>query len=703
LVDSVTMELSRRGYGIDLVIHPVLRVRRDSEGRLTEVLEPGNGAQGALAESVIHAEVIRQPDREQRLELGDAIERVLEQVSAAVGDWQAMRGAALTLAGELSEHPPPVEEDERREAESFLRWLTDDHFTFLGYREYELVSDGEQAGLKAVPGSGLGILQGAPVTPYTKLQEKAVALARAPHVLVLTKANSRSTVHRPAYLDYIGVKKYGSDGEVIGERRFLGLYTTAAYKASAGEIPIVRGKVHSVLARAGFPADSHDAKALLEILESYPRDSLFQIETEQLFEIAIGILGLGERQRVRLFVRRDQLDRFISCLVCIPRDRFNTENRERVGRILAEAFGGTQVDWSLHLTESVLVRVYYIVHCDGDGPADYDVAEIEARVVEATRDWSDDLRLALIDELGEERAARLHARYRSAFPPAYRADWVARSAVLDIARLEELGSSGEPIISLYRPPEAPEDAVRCKLFSTAGVSLSDVLPTFEHMGAKVVDERPYEVNPRDSEPIWIYDFGLRCGAEDVERVRDAFQDAFLGVWRGELENDGLNGLVLRAGLTGAEIAIIRALAKYLRQAAVAFSDAYMERTLLAHPGIAVLLVRLFFARFEPGGHGAEAGKRLQRELEQAIDAVESLDEDRILRAFLSVLRATLRTNYFRRDEHGAPRKYLSFKLDPSELSILPLPRPRFEIFVYSPRVEGVHLRGGKVARGGLRW
>ncbi|MBV9836500.1 MAG: NAD-glutamate dehydrogenase, partial [Solirubrobacterales bacterium] len=703
LVDSVTMELSRRGYGIDLVIHPVLQVRRDSGGRLTEVLEPGNGARDAIAESVIHAEVIRQPDREQRIELGDAIERVLEQVSAAVADWQAMRGAALTLAAELSEHPPPVEEDERWEAESFLRWLTDDHFTFLGYREYELVSDGEQAGLKAVPGSGLGILQGAPVTPYTKLQEKAVALARAPHVLVLTKANSRSTVHRPAYLDYIGVKKYDSDGEVIGERRFLGLYTTAAYKASAGEIPIVRGKVHSVLARAGFPADSHDAKALLEILESYPRDSLFQIETEQLFEIAIGILGLGERQRVRLFVRRDQLDRFISCLVCIPRDRFNTENRERVGRILAEGFGGTQVDWSLHLTESVLVRVYYIVHCDGDGPADYDVAEIEARVVEATRDWSDDLRLALIDELGEERAARLHARYRSAFPPAYRADWVARSAVLDIARLEELGSSGEPIISLYRPPEAPEDAVRCKLFSAAGVSLSDVLPTFEHMGAKVVDERPYEVNPRDSEPIWIYDFGLRCGAEDVERVRDAFQDAFLGVWRGELENDGLNGLVLRAGLTGAEIAIIRALAKYLRQAAVAFSDAYMERTLLAHPGIAVLLVRLFFARFEPGGHGAEAGKRLQRELEQAIDAVESLDEDRILRAFLSVLRATLRTNYFRRDEHGAPRKYLSFKLDPSELSILPLPRPRFEIFVYSPRVEGVHLRGGKVARGGLRW
>ncbi len=248
-----------------------------------------------------------------------------------------MRGRAETLVGELDEQEPPgLDPAGIEEAKAFLHWLTHDHFTFLGYREYEFVSDGDQDGLKAVPDSGLGILRGAPVTPYTKLRPRAVALARSPHALVITKANSRSTVHRPAYLDYIGVKKFDADGVVIGERRFLGLYTSVAYKTSAREIPIVRGKVDYVLERAGFPPDSHDYKALLEILESYPRDSMFQVESDDLFDIAIGILALGERQRLRLFVRRDRLDRFVECLVCIPRDRFNTENRERIARILTE-------------------------------------------------------------------------------------------------------------------------------------------------------------------------------------------------------------------------------------------------------------------------------------------------------------------------------------------------------------------------------
>ncbi len=718
IVDSVTMELGRQGYAIDLVIHPVIWIRRDDAGQLIDVLEPGGAEPDARAESILHLEVARETDRAALARLGENVERVLDEVRAAVEDWKPMRERTAMLVEEFEAAPPPIDPDELEEVKRFLAWVADNHFTFLGYRQYDLVYSDDEAGLKAVVESGLGILRGTPATPYTKLSSAASALATAPHALVLTKANSRATVHRPSYLDYIGVKRFDADGEVVGERRFLGLYTTSAYRARARGIPMLRGMIDAVLARAGFPPHSHDAKALLEIIESYPRDSLFQMDTDDLFSISMGILGLGERQRVRLFVSRDQLDRFVECLVCIPRDRFNTENRERVGRILIEEFNGSHLDWTLQLSESLLARVRYIIHCPEGVPERYDVAEIEARLVQATRAWTDDLRAALIEDHGEEHGTRIYKRYERAFPPGYRSDWVARSAVVDIGRIEELESGGEPIISLYRPLEAQQGVVRCKLFSLSEVSLSDVLPTFEHMGAKVVDERPYEITPDRGEPVWVYDFGLRISTEDIDEIRDDFQEAFLGVWRGELEDDRLNGLVLEGALTGRQITIIRTIAKYLRQAGIAFSDAYMERTLLAHPKIATLLVRLFVARFDPDRHDARTTEQTKAEIEKAIDAVKSLDEDRILRSFLSVVCAALRTNYFRTDngppttDHengigepadGIARTCVSIKLDSSQVPVLPLPRPRFEIFVYSPRVEGVHLRGGKVARGGLRW
>ena len=703
IVDSVTMDLARGSYGIDLVIHPVVRVRRDADGQLIEVLEPDASAPDAIAESVLHAEIARERDPRRLADLHDGVERVLDEVRAAVEDWRLMRDRASQLIDELDEHPPPVDPGEIEEVKSFLRWVAEDHFTFLGYREYDLVIDRDGAGLQVRPDSGLGILRRPPEHPFNRLGPKAVRLALAPLSLVLTKANSRSTVHRPAYLDYIGVKRYSPEGEVIGERRFLGLYTSTAYHASLLDIPFLRNKVKRVLQRAGFPTASHDLKALIEILESYPRDSLFQMDSDELFEIAMGILGLGERQRVRLFVRRDPLDRFIECLVTIPRDRFNTENRERVAAILLEAFGGSHLDWTLQLSESVLARVLYVIHTPDGTPDHYDVAEIESRLGDATRAWTDDLRTALVTEYDEDRGLKLASRYERAFPLGYRADWPARFAVSDIDKIEELGAGNGPIMSLYRPRSDQVGTLRCKLFSPGVVSLSDVLPTFEHMGAQVIDERPYEISPSGATKAWIYDFGLRCVAEDVERVREMFQNAFLAARRGELEDDGLNGLVLRAALSGREITIVRAIAKYLRQAGIAFSDAYMERTLLGHPDVATLLVKLFCARFDPDGRDPHRAEQLAAEIGEAIDAVTSLDEDRILRSFQTVVSATLRTNYFVIDEDDAPRPFLSFKLDPEQIAFLPAPRPKFEIFVYSPRFEGVHLRGGKVARGGLRW
>jgi glutamate dehydrogenase len=706
IVDSVIMELSRQGCNIELMIHPVMRVVRDGNGELAQVLEPGGMAFGFLTESVIHAEVAHQSDPDRLAVLRAGVELVLEEVRAAVEDWAEMRAKTTALATELRRQAPPAGPHELIETEAFLSWLADEHFTFLGYREYVLSPGVQSAELTAVDGSGLGILRGTSRSQSKTLTGKALALARSPHPLVLTKANSRATVHRPAYLDYVGVKQFAPDGTVLGERRFLGLYTTTAYKTSPRDIPLLRDKVERVLGHAAFPPDSHDAKGLIDILESLPRELLIGIDTEDLFEIAIGILGLGERQRVRLFVTADQLDRFVSCTLCMPRDRFNTENRQRAGRILAEAFGGAQVDWRLHLSESLIVRVDYVVHTPGGVPETYDVAEIEARIAESTRAWTDQLRAVLIAAHGEQRGGELYVRYGQAFPPAYRADRSADSALLDVDRIEELIAAGHPIIDIYRRPAESENLIRCQLLSARRVSLSDVVPTFEHMGAKVVDERPYEVSPTGTSPVWIYDFGLTCDPQGLARAGTSFADVIIAVWSGHLEDDRLNGLVMGAGLSGREITIIRAVLRYLRQAAVAFSDAYMTETLLRHPTIAVGLVRLFEARFDPDSADAARAEALIAETEAEIDEVQSLDQDRILRNFLAVVLAMLRTNYYRlapRSDPPEPLAYLSFKLDPAKLDVLPRPRPRFEIFVYSPRVEGVHLRGGKVARGGLRW
>jgi glutamate dehydrogenase len=710
LVDSVAMALTRHGSAIHAFVHPIVKVARDDEGRLLELLP---WETDGLDESLIHVEIDRQADQARLDELAAELRRVLADVQAAVEDWPAMRERVRAIVADLDERPPPVASDEVTDAKALLEWMDDDHFTFLGYREYELhAQEGEDA-LSSVAGSGLGILREAERKPvsrsFARLSPEARRLAHAPNLLNLTKANSRATVHRPAYLDYVGVKRFDQGGAVSGERRFLGLYTHTTYRASPWEIPVLRRKAERVIERSGFVAGGHDYKALVEILEGFPRDELFQIEEDDLFDIALGILHLGERRRVRLFVRRDAFGRFMSCLVFLPLERYNTGVRRRIERILQKAFDGTRVDFSARVSESVLARLHVLVHTDEGAPRDFDVAPIEARLAEATRTWSDDLRAVLIEQLGEERGADLYGRYGEAFPPAYRADFAPHVAVADIERIERLDPDGGLDMSLYLPLESPAGHLAFKLLrSGQPILLSDVLPLLENMGARVTDERPFEVRAVDRASVWVYDFGLDYGKNvefQADRVREIFQDAFAEAWRGGLENDGFNRLVLTAELTWREVTLLRAIAKYLRQGGSTFSQAYMEEALAGNPDVARLLVELFRLRFEPSpgeGRGAKV-RGLVREIESRLDAIASLDVDRILRSFLSVIQGMLRTNYFQTGEGGEPKPYLSFKLDPAGIPDLPAPRPMFEIFVYSPRTEGVHLRAGKVARGGIRW
>ncbi|MFF4062383.1 NAD-glutamate dehydrogenase [Streptomyces sp. NPDC001668] len=730
LVDSVTNELTRQGRGIHVVIHPQVVVRRDLTGKLIEILTAPPSARDlphdAHTESWIHVEIDRETDRGDLKQITADLLRVLSDVREAVEDWEKMRDTALRMADELPAEPVAtdlrgMEIDEARE---LLRWLADDHFTFLGYREYQLRPDDS---LAAVPGTGLGILrsdphhageEGHPVSPsFERLPADARAKAREHKLLVLTKANSRATVHRPSYLDYIGVKKFDADGNVVGERRFLGLFSSAAYTESVRRVPVIRRKVDEVLERAGFSPNSHDGRDLLQILETYPRDELFQTPADELESIATSVLYLQERRRLRLYLRQDEYGRYYSALVYLPRDRYTTGVRLRIIDILKEELGGISVDFTAWNTESILSRLHFVVRVPQGTElpqlSDGDKERIETRLVEAARSWADGWAEALNAELGEERAAELSRRYGNAFPEGYKADHTPRSAVADLVHLERLTEENSFALSLYEPVGAAPEERRFKIYRKGdAISLSAVLPVLNRLGVEVMDERPYELRCSDRSIAWIYDFGLRMpksqnGGGDYlgDDGRERFQEAFAATWTGKAENDGFNALVLSAGLNWRQAMVLRAYAKYLRQAGSTFSQDYMEDTLRNNVHTTRLLVSLFEARMSPDRQraGHELVDALLEELDAALDQVASLDEDRILRSFLTVIKATLRTNFFQEAAGGKPHDYVSMKFDPQAIPDLPAPRPAFEIWVYSPRVEGVHLRFGKVARGGLRW
>ena len=721
LVDSVTAELSRHGMTVHLVIHPIARVRRDETGKMIELLPPDAEAKDGIGdsrlESIMHIEASEQSDLAALEHIEERLAGILSDVRAAVEDWRKMRAAVLTEVESIEKAPPAnLAADELAEACAFLRWMEADHFTFLGYREYGYTGRGKQAKREVVPDTGLGILRDPEVQVFDGMRELGQLpddvrdYLLTPTILDVVKTNRLATVHRPVHMDSIAVKKFDAAGKVIGERRFVGLFTSVAYNQSPTSIPLLRLKVARILARAGFPPASHDGKALVNILETFPRDELFQINDDELFEMTLGILHLQERQRTALFVRRDAFERHISCLVYVPRDNFNTDLRLKIQALLEKSFNGTLAAFYTQLSDSVLARVHYIIKTTRGEIPSYDVKELEAQIVEAGRSWTDRLSEALIEAKGEERGMALFKTYGRAFPIGYTEYFNAQSALLDIDRIEALRGDRNLVMNLYRPIGAAEHEVHFKVYRTGQpVPLSDILPMLENMGLRAISEVPFEIEPAGfGSSIWVHDFHLHAAdaiAIDLTRAKQKFQDAFAAVWDGETEDDAFNRLVLRGGLSAREAAIIRAYAKYLRQTGFTFSQDYIEQTLAKYADIARLVVALFTARFDPANR-KDADVReggILVEIEHALDAVSSLDEDRILRRFVNLVMATLRTNAFQKGADGRPKPYLSFKLDSQRIDELPLPRPMVEIWVYSPRVEAVHLRGGKVARGGIRW
>jgi glutamate dehydrogenase len=721
LVDSVMGQLSESGVEFRLVAHPVFTVERDAAGRLTGfqgAQSAESGRAGAVRESFIHIHVERIADEARRAEIVKALTEVLADVRSAVHDWRAMMARVNEDIAELQTSPPPLPVEDIAETIQFLEWLVAGNFTFLGVRDNVLSEDGDS--LEPRFETGLGLLRSREVRVlrrgYTLLEftPDIMAFLQEPRLLIVAKAALRSRVHRRAHMDYIGIKRFDSEGRLIGELRIIGLFTSTAYTHAARSIPYLRRKVAAVIARAGFDPEGHSGKALANILETYSRDELFQIDEDTLYQFALAILRLEERPRVRVLARQDRFDRFVSILVYVPRDRYDSEVRKAIGDYFARVYNGRVSAFYPSFTEGPLVRVHFIIgRWEGETPTP-ERATLERGIEAIIRTWIDGFGAALTQSFDPHRARTLFERYRDAFSDAYREAYPPATAVADLRLIEGLTDERPLGVDFHPDPHGDAHCAGLKVWNYGQpIPLSDRVPVLENMGFSVVDERTYEIDRRAAEQasVWLHDMTLTRAdgaAIDLEAMQGRLEACFLVVMRGGAENDGYNALVLAGGLMWREVALIRAISRFLRQIRVPFSQDYLWTTLVKHAGIAAQIVDLFRLRFDP--HiGDESDGRRERtatalaEIETALATVESLDEDRILRHFVNAVQAALRTNFYQVGQDGQPNPLIAIKFASRRLDGVPLPRPLYEIFVYSPRVEGVHLRFGKVARGGIRW
>jgi glutamate dehydrogenase len=734
LVESVAGELVRSGARVQRVVHPIVVVRRDVAGGLREVLPGANPADppaDAIAESWMSIEVdlVTDPDRVRDIEIGQ--HAVLTDVREVVEDTDKMATQALSLADTLDSNPPPQPREQIEDGVALLRWLAKNHFTFLGYRYYELVAtpgDDIKAdhALRAAPASGLGVLrQDSLAARSLTAGPDATSRALSKNLLVLTEASAPSTVYRSVYPYYVGIKTFDEDGNVTGEHRFLGVFTTNALHAEVLDIPVVERRVRDVIHRAGFPLQSYSGQRMLDVIQNWPRTELFSTDTETLYGTVTGVLALADRRRLRLFLRTDAYGRFFSCLVFLPRDRYTTIARLAMQEVLLDELGGTSLEYSTRVGETALAQIHFTVHTDPSRRVEPDVPRIQERLIEAVRGWDDRMVDAVIAErsdpgtaiaaTGSESAVELGQRFAAVFPESYKEDFTAADALADLRRMQGLRQVGDIDMSFYVPQDAAPGERRFRIYFVGRqLMLTDLLPILVSLGAAVVDQRPYELRHDGEGQWWIYDFGLRFDPDVLERstkdlagaLRSRIQDAFVAIWRHEADADYLNLLIVKANLTCSQVCLLRMYLNYIRQISPLRSYTYSCEIILRQAAIAALLVEFFAAKFDPDRTTRERRdleETLALEIEQRLNGLSSEDDRHVFNYIFRLIGTTVRTNYYVRDDDGSGRSYLAVKLEPQEIPELPEPRPRFEIFVYSPRVEGVHLRFGAVARGGLRW
>jgi glutamate dehydrogenase len=724
LVDSITggLTVSLR-LDIHVLHHPIVYVERDAKGRRKATVGTADNGRrkgvGARRESHIYIEIDSQKGARERGKVQKLLRQILKDIRITVKDWPAMLKEIDEAIEAMTEFQAPVDDEHNQEAREFLRWLKEDHFTLIGYREYRSNDSLKTAEFKAVRNSGLGILKNPTVQVLrgpkglTAISPEISDLLNQPDPIIITKANVRTRVHRPVHLDYIGVKMFDSKGSIVGERRFVGLFTSLSYSRLVEEVPFLRRKISRIQDRARFERRSHAGKALAHILQRYPRDELFQIGENQLLDISQGILGLLERPRVRAFLRRDKYERYVSAMVYVPRDKYNSLLRRKIEKVLCDSLNGEISVYYAELAEALLARWHIVVRTRPGEVPPIDDATIEARVVEAAKDWLEHLHEKLNLQFGDGEGNRLFEIYRDMFSPAFREAFVPHQAVHDIRRLEQLEGPDDIAYDIYRLVTDSPDALRLKLYSlTTVVPLSDCLPMLEHLGLKVIAENSYGLqNHRGG---CVHDFYLKNafpGEIDLEISKPLLEDLLVQVTKGRIEDDGLNALAIQAQIPCQEIVILRAYVKYLRQIGLPFSQDYIEGCVVKNPDTARNLVQIFKTKFDPDRGSKNKRSRkldsLAAKVRTDLDRVSSLDEDRTLRACLKAILATTRTNCYKRQYKRPAANMqplgLALKIKTGSLEMAPKPRPFAEIFVYSTRYEGVHLRGGPVARGGIRW
>jgi len=718
LVDSVMDELQESKIEVHLVLHPIFIVERNGKGKLTSANARKKPPKRTdRQESLIHIHVTRIDTDEARDALKARLDKVLSDVRSVVADFKPMQERLAEAIDTYKTTQIPGSSDELWEAIHFLEWMENDNFIFLGMREYTFEGGVEEGELSPHAGTGLGLLSDPEVrvlrrgSEFVQITPEIREFLKKPEPLIIAKANVKSTVHRRVHMDYVGAKLYDDEGNMVGELRIVGLFASTAYTEPTNTIPFLRRKVASVLARAGYGSESHSGRALRNVLEAYPRDELFQIERDRLYDFAIAILQLDERPRIRVLSRPDKFDRYVSILVFVPRDRYSTEVRLNVGTYLASIYEGRLSAWYVTYPEGPLARVHYIVGRDkGETPKPAQ-EDLEAAVADMVRTWSDSVRDALNKEFAPAQARKLADRYALSFHGGYKEVYNAQSALFDIVKLETLSDKNDTTITFHQSAGSKDNRLALKVYHRSSpIPLSARVPLLENMGFRVINERTYRITPADAPLSYMHEMTLESrSGEDIaftDQLQSRLESMFMAIWTGKAEDDGYNRLVLTADLAWRDIAVVRALSKYLRQAGIRFSEDYMWSTLNNYPSITAKLVELFHLRFNPDvteKDRVSGTERLEGELLSSLEEVASLDDDRILRRFQNVIESILRTNFYQLDKKGQPKQTFAFKINSWQIDDLPQPRPFREISVYSPRVEGVHLRFGMVARGGLRW